>query len=70
MSKKTPGRLGGRISRLCDKSVPAVVSRLGMKDADHTAPVHNERFNFNDKAIATGAAVLASIALTRMVSNS
>ena len=41
-----------------------------MKDADHTAPVHNERFNFNDKAIATGAAVLASIALTRMVSNS
>lgn len=40
--------------------------RLGMKDADHTAPVHNEQFDFNDKAIATGAAVLASIALTRM----
>ena len=37
-----------------------------MKDAEHEAPVHNERFNFNDKAIATGAAVLASIALTRM----
>lgn len=45
---------------------PGCLFRLGMKDADHTAPVHNERFDFNDKAIATGAAVLASIALTRM----
>ena len=49
---------------------PGCLFRLGMKDADHTAPVHNERFNFNDKAIATGAAVLASIALTRMLPNS
>lgn len=45
---------------------PGCLFRLGMKDADHTAPVHNEQFDFNDKAIATGAAVLASIALTRM----
>ena len=45
---------------------PGCLFRLGMKDADHTAPVHNEKFDFNDKAIATGAAVLASIALTRM----
>ena len=45
---------------------PGCLFRLGMKDADHTAPVHNEGFDFNDKAIATGAAVLASIALTRM----
>lgn len=45
---------------------PGCLFRLGMKDADHTAPVHNEEFDFNDKAIATGAAVLASIALTRM----
>ena len=47
---------------------PGCLFRLGMKDADHTAPVHNEGFDFNDKAIATGAAVLASIALTRMKS--
>lgn len=47
---------------------PGCLFRLGMKDADHTAPVHNEEFDFNDKAIATGAAVLASIALTRMKS--
>ena len=45
---------------------PGCLFRLGMKDANHTAPVHNEEFDFNDKAIATGAAVLASIALTRM----
>lgn len=45
---------------------PGCLFRLGMKDADHTAPVHNEQFDFNDKTIATGAAVLASIALTRM----
>ena len=47
---------------------PGCLFRLGMKDADHTAPVHNEEFDFNDKAITTGAAVLASIALTRMKS--
>lgn len=47
---------------------PGCLFRLGMKDADHTASVHNEEFDFNDKAIATGAAVLASIALTRMKS--
>ena len=47
---------------------PGCLFRLGMKDANHTAPVHNEEFDFNDKAIATGAAVLASIALTRMKS--
>lgn len=47
---------------------PGCLFRLGMKDDEHTAPVHNERFNFNDKAIATGAAVLTSIALTRMKS--
>lgn len=45
---------------------PGCLFRLGMKDDEHNAPVHNERFNFNDKAIATGAAVLVSIALNRM----
>lgn len=45
---------------------PGCLFRLGNRDAEHDAPVHNERFNFNDKAIATGAAVLLSIALTRM----
>ena len=45
---------------------PGCLLRLGMKDAEHTSPVHNEHFNFNDKAIATGAAVLLTIALNQM----
>ncbi len=47
---------------------PGCLFRLGMKDETHTASVHNECFDFNDKAIATGAAVLLTIALHRMAS--
>ena len=45
---------------------PGCLFRLGMKDETHTVSVHNERFDFNDKAIATGVAVLLTIALDRM----
>lgn len=64
--KEFPRTTGGEDFSFMLLKRPGCLFRLGMKDAEHTAPVHNERFNFNDKAIATGAAVLASIALTRM----
>ena len=60
------GSMGGEDFSFMLLERPGCLFRLGMKDAEHIAPVHNERFDFNDKAIATGAAVLASIALTRM----
>ena len=44
---------------------PGCLFRLGMKDETHSASVHNPYFDFNDKAIATGAATLLSIALNR-----
>ena len=60
------GTMGGEDFSFMLLERPGCLFRLGMKDEEHNAPVHNERFNFNDKAIATGAAVLASVALTRM----
>ena len=61
--KRTPG---GEDFSFMLLQRPGCLFRLGNRDAEHDAPVHNERFNFNDKAIATGAAVLLSVALTRM----
>ena len=39
-----------------------------MRDDDpcHGSPLHSEMFDFNDDAIATGAAALATIAINRM----
>lgn len=61
-----PRTMGGEDFSFMLLERPGCLFRLGMKDAEHNAPVHNERFDFNDKAIATGAAVMASIALNRM----
>lgn len=47
---------------------PGCLFRLGMKDEDHVAGVHNPLFDFNDKAMATGAAALLTIALNRAAS--
>ncbi len=47
---------------------PGCLFRLGMKDEDpaHGAPLHSQAFDFNDRAIATGASALLTIALNRM----
>ena len=47
---------------------PGCLFRLGMRDAGpcHGSPLHSEMFDFNDDAIATGAAALCTIALNRM----
>ncbi|MCG5031038.1 amidohydrolase [Mesosutterella sp. OilRF-GAM-744-9] len=47
---------------------PGCLFRLGMKDEDsaHGAALHSQCFDFNDKAISTGASALLTIALNRM----
>lgn len=61
--RRTPG--GEDFSFMLQKK-PGCLFRLGMKDETHTVSVHHECFDFNDKAITTGAAVLLTIALDRM----
>jgi hippurate hydrolase len=61
--RRTPG---GEDFSFMLREKPGCLFRLGMKDETHTVSVHNERFDFNDKAIATGVAVLLTIALDRM----
>ncbi len=61
--RRTPG---GEDFSFMLREKPGCLFRLGMKDETHTSSVHHECFDFNDEAIATGAAVLLTVALDRM----
>ncbi|WP_417150387.1 M20 metallopeptidase family protein [Parasutterella excrementihominis] len=61
-------RAGGEDFSFMLQAKPGCLFRLGVQDETHNAPVHNPEFDFNDKAIATGAACLLTIALNRAAS--
>ena len=59
-------RPGGEDFSFMLNARPGCLFRLGVRDAEHLAGVHNECFDFNDRAIPTGAAVLLTIVLNAM----
>lgn len=61
-------RAGGEDFSFMLQAKPRCLFRLGVQDETHNASVHNPEFDFNDKAIATGAACLLTIALNRAAS--
>lgn len=61
-------RAGGEDFSFMLQAKPGCLFRLGVQDESHNASVHNPEFDFNDKAIATGAACLLTIALNRTAS--
>lgn len=61
-------RAGGEDFSFMLQAKPGCLFRLGVQDETHNASVHNPGFDFNDKAIATGAACLLTIALNRAAS--
>lgn len=61
-------RAGGEDFSFMLQAKPGCLFRLGVQDETHNASVHNPEFDFNDKAIATGAAYLLTIALNRAAS--
>ena len=61
-------RAGGEDFSFMLQAKPGCLFRLGVQDETHNASVHNPEFHFNDKAIATGAACLLTIALNRAAS--
>lgn len=61
-------RAGGEDFSFMLQAKPGSLFRLGVQDETHNASVHNPEFDFNDKAIATGAACLLTIALNRAAS--
>ena len=61
-------RAGGEDFSFMIQAKPGCLFRLGVQDETHNASVHNPEFDFNDKAIATGAACLLTIALNRAAS--
>ena len=61
-------RAGGEDFSFMLQAKPGCLFRLGVQDETHNAFVHNPEFDFNDKAIVTGAACLLTIALNRAAS--
>lgn len=61
-------RAGGEDFSFMLQAKPGCLFRLGVQDETHNTSVHNPEFDFNDKAIATGAACLLTIALNRAAS--
>lgn len=61
-------RAGGEDFSFMLQAKSGCLFRLGVQDETHNASVHNPEFDFNDKAIATGAACLLTIALNRAAS--
>lgn len=61
-------RAGGEDFSFMLQAKPGCLFRLGVQDETHNASVHNPEFDFNGKAIATGAACLLTIALNRAAS--
>lgn len=61
-------RAGGEDFSFMLQAKPGCLFRLGVQDETHNASAHNPEFDFNDKAIATGAACLLTIALNRAAS--
>ena len=61
-------RAGGEDFSFMLQAKPGCLFRLGVQDETHNASVHNPEFDFNDKAIAIGAACLLTIALNRAAS--
>ena len=61
-------RAGGEDFSFMLQAKPGCLFRLGVQDETHNASVHNPEFDFNDKAIATGAACLLTIVSNRAAS--
>ena len=61
-------RAGGEDFSFMLQAKPGCLFRLGVQDETHNTSVHNPEFDFNDKAIATGAACLLTIELNRAAS--
>lgn len=55
--------MGGEDFSYFLQRAPGALFRLGLRDGDHTAAMHANRFDFNDKAIRLGIATMAGLAL-------
>lgn len=51
------------------KQVPGCYLLVGNKDGEHTRPVHNPGYDFNDKASVYGASFFASVVETTLATD-
>ncbi len=48
------------------KLVPGVMVRVGIRDEDHTAGVHNQSFDFNDEVLPAAVTLFTQILRSRL----
>ena len=46
--------------------VPGCIIRVGIRDDEHNVSLHNQAFDFNDKALPVAVSVIANMAITRL----
>ncbi|MCG5029975.1 amidohydrolase [Mesosutterella sp. OilRF-GAM-744-9] len=46
--------------------VPGCIMRFGIRDKDHTVPLHNQTFDFNDEVLPAASTVFAALAKDRL----
>ena len=62
----TPGNMGGEDFAFMLEEVPGLYIRIGLADDKHQAPLHNEAFDFNDRALPVAAGLMIFTALDRL----
>lgn len=62
----TPGNMGGEDFAFMLQKIPGLYIRVGLADDTHQAPLHNEAFDFNDRALPVAAGILITCAKERL----
>lgn len=62
----TPGNMGAEDFAFMLEDVPGLYIRVGLADEDHQAPLHNEAFDFNDRALPLAAGLMILTAQNRL----
>lgn len=48
------------------EKVPGTICRIGISDENHTVPLHNPKFDFNDEVLALASTLFVKIAQERL----
>lgn len=64
--KPAPQQMTAEDFAFMTQACPGCLFRLGIRDCEHTANLHECEFDFNDKAIVYGSTLMALIAVNRL----
>ena len=64
--KPAPQQMTAEDFAFMTQACPGCLFRLGIRDCEHSANLHECEFDFNDKAIVYGSTLMALIAVNRL----